>query len=133
MCIRDSPAAALQARLQRRANRGAAGDIERHGRGDALPPPRAPAEDAAFGRGTRRQDMTSNERELKHLVDRHLPSPTHMEFTAARDRVLDQLRAKPAHLQTPRIAESAPPVSRWRTGVAPVSYTHLTLPTSDLV
>jgi uncharacterized protein (TIGR03435 family) len=62
--------------------------------------------------------MTSNERELKHLVDRHLPSPTHMEFTAARDRVLDQLRAKPAHLQTPRIAESAPPVSRWRTGMA---------------
>jgi uncharacterized protein (TIGR03435 family) len=61
--------------------------------------------------------MTANERELKHFVDRQLPTPTHMEATAARDRVLDQLRATPAHLQTARIAESAPPVSRWRTGV----------------
>ena len=61
--------------------------------------------------------MTSHKRELKDFVDRQLPSPTHMEFTAARDRVLDQLCATPAHLQTARIAESAPPVSRWRTGV----------------
>jgi uncharacterized protein (TIGR03435 family) len=61
--------------------------------------------------------MTANERELKHFVDRQLPSPTHMEFTAARDRVFDELRAAPAHLQTARIAESAPPVPRWRTGV----------------
>ena len=62
--------------------------------------------------------MTANERELKRFVDRQLPSPTHMESTAARDRVLDQLRTTPAHLQTARVAESAPPVSRWRTGVA---------------
>jgi uncharacterized protein (TIGR03435 family) len=61
--------------------------------------------------------MTANERDIKHFVDRQLPSPTHMEFTAARDRVLDQLRATPARLQTARIAESARPVSRWRTGV----------------
>jgi uncharacterized protein (TIGR03435 family) len=56
--------------------------------------------------------MTANEPELKHFVDRHLPSPTHMEFSAARDRFLDQLRATPAHLQRARIAESTPPVSR---------------------
>ena len=53
--------------------------------------------------------MTSDERELKHLVDRHLPSPTHMEFVATRDRVLDQLRATPAHLQKARIVASEPP------------------------
>jgi uncharacterized protein (TIGR03435 family) len=60
--------------------------------------------------------MTSNEQDLKRLVDRHLPSPTHMEFTAARDRVLGQLRSTPLHQQTPRIGESEPTTSRWRTG-----------------
>ena len=65
--------------------------------------------------------MSSDERELKRFVDRHLPSPTHMEFTSARERVLDQMRATPAHLLTPRIAEVAAPVSRWRTGVAMVA------------
>ena len=40
-----------------------------------------------------------------------------MEFAAARERVLDQMRATPAHLQETRIVESAPPVSWWRTGV----------------
>ena len=41
--------------------------------------------------------MSSDERELAELVDRDLPWPTHMEFVAARDRVLDQLRATPEH------------------------------------
>ena len=62
--------------------------------------------------------MTSDERELKDLVDRHLPSPSHMEFVATRDRVLDQLRATPAHLQKARIAASEPPASRWRIAVS---------------
>ena len=65
--------------------------------------------------------MASDERDLKHFVDRQLPSPTHMEFTAARDRVLDQMRGTPSHLLTPRIADVAPAVSRWRTGAAIVA------------
>jgi len=65
--------------------------------------------------------MTPDERELKRFLDGSLPSPTHMEFTAARDRVLDQLRATPAHLLTPRIAETAPQASWRRTGVALVA------------
>ena len=41
--------------------------------------------------------MSSDERRLNELVDRDLPWPTQMEFVAARDRVLDQLRANPRH------------------------------------
>ena len=41
--------------------------------------------------------MSSDERALGELVDRDLPWPTQMEFVAARDRVLDQLRANPRH------------------------------------
>jgi uncharacterized protein (TIGR03435 family) len=62
--------------------------------------------------------MTSDERELKNLVDRHLPSPSHMEFMATRDRVLNELRTTPAHLQKARIAASEPPASRWRIAVS---------------
>jgi len=65
--------------------------------------------------------MSSDERELKRFVDRHLPSPTHMEFAAARDRVLDEARVTPSHLLRPRIAESDPPISWKRTGVALVA------------
>jgi uncharacterized protein (TIGR03435 family) len=41
--------------------------------------------------------MSSDERVLGELVDRDLPWPTHMEVVAARDRVLDQLRATRKH------------------------------------
>ena len=61
--------------------------------------------------------MTSDERELKDLVDRHLPSPSHMEFVATRDRVLDQLRETPPHLQKARVADAPPVVSWLRTAV----------------
>jgi uncharacterized protein (TIGR03435 family) len=50
--------------------------------------------------------MTFDQRELKHLVDRHLPAPSHMEFVATRDRVLDELRAVPPHLLKPRLADA---------------------------
>jgi len=48
--------------------------------------------------------MSSDERALSELVDRDLPWPTQMEFVAARDRVLDQLRDIPGH-QMPRVPE----------------------------
>jgi uncharacterized protein (TIGR03435 family) len=41
--------------------------------------------------------MSSDERVLGELVDRDLPWPTQMEVVAARDRVLDQLRATREH------------------------------------
>ena len=53
--------------------------------------------------------MTSKERDQKQFVDRHLPSPTHMEFVAARDRILDQLRATPPHLQQARLDDAPAP------------------------
>lgn len=62
--------------------------------------------------------MTSDERELKHFVERDLPSPSHMEFVAARDRVLDELRAAPPHLQKARLADAPPAVSWMRTAVS---------------
>ena len=64
--------------------------------------------------------MTSDERELKHLVARHLPLPSHLEFVAARDRVLNELRATPAHLQKARVAE-APPNASWLSIALPLA------------
>jgi uncharacterized protein (TIGR03435 family) len=64
--------------------------------------------------------MTSDERELKNLVDRHLPSPSHMEFVATRDRVLDQLRAAPPHLQKARVADP-PHAASWLRTVVPLA------------
>ena len=58
--------------------------------------------------------MDAADKTLKELIDRHLPSPTHMEAVAARDGVLDRLRSKPAHLQTARIADTDASVPRWR-------------------
>ena len=58
--------------------------------------------------------MDAAEKTLKELIDRHLPSPTHMEAVAARDGVLDRLRSNPAHLQTARIADTDVSVPRWR-------------------
>jgi uncharacterized protein (TIGR03435 family) len=59
--------------------------------------------------------MTSDERELKRLVARRLPS--HMEFVVARDRVLNELRAAPPHLQRARLADPPPAVSWLRTAL----------------
>ena len=59
--------------------------------------------------------MTSDEHELKRLVAQRLPS--HMEFVAARDRVLDELRAAPPHLQSARLADPPPVVSWLRTAL----------------
>ena len=53
--------------------------------------------------------MTSDERELKRLVGQRLPS--HMEFVAARDRVLNELSAAPPHLQKARLTDSPPALS----------------------
>jgi hypothetical protein len=50
--------------------------------------------------------MTSDERELKRLVAQRLPS--HLEFVAARDRVLNELHAAPPHLQKARLTDSPP-------------------------
>ena len=50
--------------------------------------------------------MTSDERELKRLVAGRLP--LHMEFVAARDRVLNELHAAPPHLQRARLADPPP-------------------------
>jgi uncharacterized protein (TIGR03435 family) len=61
--------------------------------------------------------MTSDERELKRVVARHLRSPSHLEFVAARDRVLNELRATPPHLQKARLADAPPAVSWLRTAV----------------
>ena len=59
--------------------------------------------------------MTSDDRELNDLVARHVPSPSHLEFVAARDRVLNELRGAPPHLQKARLADAPPPVSWLRT------------------
>ena len=59
--------------------------------------------------------MTSDERALKQLVDRHLPTASHMEFVAARDRVFEQLRATPAHRRAAAIPAAVRPVAPWRT------------------
>ena len=69
--------------------------------------------------------MTSDERELKHLLTRRLP--THMESVAARDRVLNELRTAPPHLQKARVEPAPltgppddaarPATSWWRTAV----------------
>ena len=57
--------------------------------------------------------MKSTEDSLKKLIDRHLPSPSGLELTASRDRLLNALRSTPAHLLRPRVAEVARPVSWW--------------------
>src|SRR5688572_19831158 len=54
---------------------------------------------------------------MKDFIDRHLPSPSHMEFVAARDRVLNELRALPPHLQKARVADGPAPASWLRTAV----------------
>ena len=62
--------------------------------------------------------MKSNDRQLKDLIDRHLKWPSHLSFTAARDRVREQLLATPAHLQTARVADAPPSIPMWRMAAA---------------
>ena len=72
--------------------------------------------------------MTSDKRALKHLVDRDLPSPTHMEYVAGRDRVLHRLRdasldvARDRPLDVARgkaqVQMPAPPAAWWRAGLS---------------
>lgn len=62
--------------------------------------------------------MDSAEKALRELIDRHLPSPSHMEAVASHGRVLDRLRSEPAHLQKPRIADVEPSVSRWSPAIS---------------
>ena len=59
--------------------------------------------------------MTSDERELKRLLARRLPS--HLESVATRDRVLNELRVVPPHLQRARLTDSPLPVSWLRTAL----------------
>ena len=62
--------------------------------------------------------MNSTDRELKHLIDRHLKWPLDLAFIAARDRVREQLLATPAHLQTARIADAPASIPMWRMAAA---------------
>lgn len=70
--------------------------------------------------------MTSDDRELKDLVARHVPSASHLEFVAARDRVLNELRGAPPHRQKARLAD-APPAVSWATPLAAVLRTAVPL------
>jgi uncharacterized protein (TIGR03435 family) len=60
----------------------------------------------------------NSEHALKELIDRHVPSPSHMEIVASRERVLEQLRSMPAQRQQARITIPEPTVSRWRPFIA---------------
>ena len=61
--------------------------------------------------------MTADNRELRDMVMQQLPAPSHLEFVAARDRVLHELRATPPHLQRARLADPPPTVSWLRTAL----------------
>jgi uncharacterized protein (TIGR03435 family) len=58
--------------------------------------------------------MDAAEKALKELIDRHLPSPTHMELAVSGDRVLDDLRSNPPHLQKARVQDLPRVVPVWR-------------------
>ena len=62
--------------------------------------------------------MNSTDRDLKNLIDRHLKWPSDLSFTAARDRVREQLLATPAHLQTARVADAPSSIPMWRMAAA---------------
>ena len=62
--------------------------------------------------------MKSTDRQLKDLIDRHLQWPSDLAFTAARDRVREQLLATPARLQTARVADAPPSIPMWRMAAA---------------
>jgi uncharacterized protein (TIGR03435 family) len=56
--------------------------------------------------------------DLKDLIDRHLKWPSDLSFTAARDRVREQLLATPASLQTARVADLPSSIPMWRMAAA---------------
>jgi len=58
--------------------------------------------------------VNSTDHDLKDLIDRHLKWPSDLSFTAARDRVREQLLATPARLQTARVADAPPSIPMWR-------------------
>ena len=60
--------------------------------------------------------MTSDERALKGLMGRR--SPSHLEFVAARDRVIRELRTTPAQRLTPRVGDATVTGARWRSRLA---------------
>ena len=62
--------------------------------------------------------MNSTDHDLKDLIDRHLKWPSDLSFTAARDRVREQLLATPARLQTARVADAPPSIPMWRMAAA---------------
>ena len=62
--------------------------------------------------------MNSADHDLKDLIDRHLKWPSDLAFTAARDRVREQLLATPARLQTARVADAPPSIPMWRIAAA---------------
>jgi len=62
--------------------------------------------------------VKSTDRQLKDLIDRHLKWPSDLAFTAARDRVREQLLATPARLQTARVADAPPSIPMWRMAAA---------------
>ena len=62
--------------------------------------------------------MKPTDRQLKDLIDRHLQWPSDLAFTAARDRVREQLLATPARLQTARVAAAPPSIPMWRMAAA---------------
>jgi uncharacterized protein (TIGR03435 family) len=57
--------------------------------------------------------MKPTEDSLKPLIDRHLPTPSPLELTASRERLLHELRSTPPRLLRPRIADTGPAFS-WR-------------------
>ena len=64
--------------------------------------------------------MNSTDRDLKNLIDRHLKWPSDLSFTAARDRVREELLATPARLQTARVADASSSIPMWRIAAAAV-------------
>jgi uncharacterized protein (TIGR03435 family) len=62
--------------------------------------------------------VNSTDRDLKNLIDRHLKWPSDLSFTAARDRVREQLLAMPAHRQTARVADAPSSIPMWRMAAA---------------
>jgi uncharacterized protein (TIGR03435 family) len=62
--------------------------------------------------------VNSTDHDLKDLIDRHLKWPSDLSFTAARDRVREQLLATPARLQTARVADAPPSIPMWRMAAA---------------
>jgi len=62
--------------------------------------------------------VNSADHDLKDLIDRHLKWPSDLAFTAARDRVREQLLATPARLQTARVADAPRSIPMWRMAAA---------------